>query len=225
MISVIIPTYNMRTTIEKTIRSVINQTVEPKIFVVDDGSNDGTMEVVSRYREITSLSYPENKGMSYAMNLAIDLIDTEHFIVIAADDIMLPDNIENWSKQELSDVNYCKSEFMTPTPPNGLKIRIETNMKNPKRIKHCHQFYTNDGRHIIDGMGCLCLRTESVKECGYYDENLRYKEGGELLIRMALEGYVFKYFDFIGGRMLSKGKSLEKEGNDLAIKYIKNKHR
>ena len=64
MISVIIPTYNMRTTIEKTIRSVINQTVEPKIFVVDDGSNDGTMEVVSRYREITSLSYPENIGMS-----------------------------------------------------------------------------------------------------------------------------------------------------------------
>ena len=112
---------------------------------------------------------------------------------------MLPDNIENWSKQELSDVNYCTCEFMTPTPPNDLKRRIETNLKNPKRIKHCHQFYTNDGRHIIDGLGCLCLRTESVKECGGYDENLRYKEGGELLIRMALKGMILDTLILLGG--------------------------
>ena len=224
MLSIIIPTYNMHTTVEKSIRSALNQTVEANVFVVDDGSNDNTMSIVSRYRDITSLSYPKNMGMSHAVNSIIHMVDTEYFTVLGADDILRPDTIENWLKNDLTDVNYCRADFMTPTKPDNLRGRIIENLKNPKKIRHCHQFYTNDGRHIIDGLGCL-FKKSSFIEAGMYDENLRHKEGGELLIRMALKGYEFKYFDFVCGSLLSKGKSTDIASNNTAIEYIKNKHR
>jgi glycosyltransferase involved in cell wall biosynthesis len=51
-ISVIIPAYNRANLIGETLRSLLNQTVQAKeIIVVDDGSTDGTAEVVERIAE------------------------------------------------------------------------------------------------------------------------------------------------------------------------------
>lgn len=48
MISVIIPTYNRESTILRAIKSVINQTyTNIEILVIDDGSTDGTANIVN----------------------------------------------------------------------------------------------------------------------------------------------------------------------------------
>ena len=44
-ISVIIPTFNRKKTLERAIQSVMNQSLSPfEILIIDDGSNDGTEE-------------------------------------------------------------------------------------------------------------------------------------------------------------------------------------
>lgn len=223
--AIIIPTYNMSKTVCRTIDSCLNQTVKAPIYVIDDGSTDGTYELLgSKYCDKIKLFRTEvNYGLSSAMNYVLKYVKEPFFIFTGADDILFSDNIENWSKNRLTDINYCRWESFKPIEPEkilpGIKNKLKRGLDN---IYHTHQFYTNDGRHLIDGVGCMCLRTEMVKK-EKFDSNLRYKEGGELLIRLALEGYEFRYFNFNGGRKIGFCKSIRRKENEQAIEYIKKK--
>lgn len=62
---VIIPTYNNASKIEEVIEGVLKQT--PNIIVVNDGATDSTFSVLAKYQNITTISYPNNKGKGYAI--------------------------------------------------------------------------------------------------------------------------------------------------------------
>jgi glycosyltransferase involved in cell wall biosynthesis len=70
LISVIIPAYNASKTIQETIESVLNQTfTDFELIVINDGSQDATLEVVDRIRDhrLKVFSYP-NAGVSASRN-------------------------------------------------------------------------------------------------------------------------------------------------------------
>ena len=96
-VSVIIPTWNRRYIIEKTIRSVLNQTMQDlEILVCDDGSTDETKEIVrklndSRVKWITGRrggrpAIPRNNGMRQAQGEWLAFLDS--------DDEWLPEKLE-----------------------------------------------------------------------------------------------------------------------------------
>ena len=68
-ISVILPTYNRAHLIGETIQSLLEQTRIPdEILVIDDGSIDGTPEVLARYENLRVVR-TENKGNPYDCDL------------------------------------------------------------------------------------------------------------------------------------------------------------
>ncbi|HMQ05895.1 MAG TPA: glycosyltransferase family A protein [Saprospiraceae bacterium] len=95
-ISVIIPVYNAERYIEECIRSVVNQTFTPwEIIVIDDGSNDKSVEKVkSHNRQITIISQ-ENRGAGSARNAGIRIAKGDFLAFLDADDVWLPDTLEN----------------------------------------------------------------------------------------------------------------------------------
>jgi len=102
-VSVVIPTYNKRDFLALTLASFSHQTHPPdnyEIIVVDDGSGDGTQELIEAITLPCSLKYykQENKGQATARNLGIMKADGEIIIFNDADVIPAPDFIESHVK-------------------------------------------------------------------------------------------------------------------------------
>jgi len=97
IISVIIPLYNKRASIGRTLNSVCGQTVRNiEILVVDDGSTDGSAEIVEGLTDprIRLLRQP-NAGPNQARNNAVKVARSDLFAFIDADDEWTPAHIAN----------------------------------------------------------------------------------------------------------------------------------
>lgn len=94
-ISVIIPAYNSEKTIQLTIKSVLAQTfTDLEIIVINDGSNDRTVEVVQQIPDprVNIYSYP-NGGPATSRNRGIIKSQGEYLSFIDADDLWTPDKL------------------------------------------------------------------------------------------------------------------------------------
>ena len=92
MISIVIPLYNKAEMVARTLRSVVGQTCEDyEIIVVDDGSTDGSAEIVeSLHIPRLRLVHRENAGVSAARNLGIREAKGEFVAFLDADDEWQP---------------------------------------------------------------------------------------------------------------------------------------
>jgi glycosyltransferase involved in cell wall biosynthesis len=101
MVSVIVPTYNRRDLVEETLESVNSQTYRQiELIVVDDGSTDGTPDVVAAWlaaaghREWSLLRLERNVGKSAAVNRALPLAKGEFLMILDSDDVLTPACLE-----------------------------------------------------------------------------------------------------------------------------------
>lgn len=96
LVSIIIPAYNVEQWIAHTVKSAIAQTWPRKeIIVVDDGSNDRTVDVARRFatHEVTVIS-KENEGAAAARNYGLRLSRGDYIQWLDADDLLAADKVE-----------------------------------------------------------------------------------------------------------------------------------
>lgn len=97
IISIIIPVYNSEKTILETIKSVLNQTINDfEIIVIDDGSKDKTLEVISKISDprIQVFSYP-NAGVSTSRNRGWEQAKGEFIAFLDHDDLWSPEKLKS----------------------------------------------------------------------------------------------------------------------------------
>lgn len=99
-LAVIMPAYNAGQYIEKSVRSILNQSFQDlRLIVVDDGSADDTGEILRRIgaedSRLRPISVP-NGGPARARNRGLDAVEpgTEYVMFADADDALLPDAVE-----------------------------------------------------------------------------------------------------------------------------------
>ena len=98
--AIIMPAYNAEKTIERTVRSILDQTVgDLLLLAVNDGSTDETAAILERLHEEDARVCPitvENGGPARARNLALDLVPpgTEYLMFSDADDLLASDALE-----------------------------------------------------------------------------------------------------------------------------------
>lgn len=92
LVSIVTPSFNQAAFLEETMRSVLEQDYEPIEYVaVDDGSTDGSVEIVERYAErLAWWTAQENRGQVPAINLGFAHTTGEYMAYLNSDDTLLP---------------------------------------------------------------------------------------------------------------------------------------
>lgn len=90
-VAVVIPAYNVKNYVREALNSVRQQTVPPdEIIVVDDGSTDGTSEVLADYAELPGFRIvrTKNNGLGPARNLGRALAQSQYVYFFDSDDLI-----------------------------------------------------------------------------------------------------------------------------------------
>src|SRR5215468_11652313 len=94
-VSVAIPTYNSARFIQTTLNSVFNQSVAPdEILVVDDGSTDDTVAILSSYGSSIRVIRQPNQGVAAARNVLAHNVSGDLVAFLDHDDLWHPRYLE-----------------------------------------------------------------------------------------------------------------------------------
>lgn len=97
-LSIIIPVYNGEKYLEKTLESMVTQTVENfEVIIIDDGSTDSTAEISKKYCDEYNdfyYIYQEHKGVYAARNKGIENAKYEYFLFLDCGDVLTDGSVE-----------------------------------------------------------------------------------------------------------------------------------
>jgi len=102
-VSIIVPCFNAAKTVARCLKSIINQTAEVELIVIDGESTDATEEALSPFfSKIAHYSSEKDTGVYDAMNKGLDLASGDWIYFLGADDQLTS--------------NTCLEELLTAIP-------------------------------------------------------------------------------------------------------------
>lgn len=220
--AVIIPVLNGEKFISETIDSLLKQTYLPdEIIVVDNGSTDGTLKVLEKYRkDIISIS-EFNKGVAAARNTGIKYSKSELIAFLDADDICKPTRIENQLKLFEKD-NSIAMVF-------GAYQYMDVNAALYDDEIRCYRYVKEGFFGVLLERNQILPSSVMIKKCvlekiNFFDESfLSNAEDYDLWLRIASK-YIIKYqeevlvYIRIHGNSSSSNREMQIENSIKAIK-------
>jgi cellulose synthase/poly-beta-1,6-N-acetylglucosamine synthase-like glycosyltransferase len=189
-VDVVIPVFNSRRYVAETIDSVLNQDYENvHLTVIDDGSTDGSVEVVRRHLEGVGATnrvvhiVGENRGQGAVRNQGLALAEGEYFCALDADDV--------WEPQKLT-VQVGIMESLGPETAGCLADAMVIDEHSMVRDR-LSRIYPYRGGDIFEDLLLMrfvpasptnLFRREAVAHVGGYDTG-RLAEDFDLWIRLA----------------------------------------
>jgi glycosyltransferase involved in cell wall biosynthesis len=179
LVSVIIPTFNRESTIERAINSVLKQThTNLECIVVDDCSNDNTKKLVLSFNDkrVKYIKNDSNCGVSYSRNVG--------FVNSTGEYIALLDSDDEWFKNKLEKQIPLLCDYVLV---HGEEVWI----RNGKKINQ-KNIHKKSGGYIFNRCLHLCLispsasimRRELYKEMSGFREDFPVCEDYELWLRI-----------------------------------------
>lgn len=185
-ISIVTPSFNQREFIERTLRSVLDQSYPNLEFYVQDGaSSDGTAEVLMRYGDrLTGWSSSPDNGQSHAINIGFSRTSGEIMAWLNSDDILLPGTLayvaDYFSRHPDVDVVY------------GHRILIdEFDQEIGRWILPSHNGQILSWEDFVPQETMFWRRRIWEKSGGQIDESFRFAMDWDLLIRFRDAGARF----------------------------------
>ncbi|MGC1165688.1 MAG: glycosyltransferase family 2 protein, partial [Solirubrobacterales bacterium] len=208
-VAVVIPSWNSLELLPRCLDSLTDQGVEVELMVIDNGSDDGSVELLER-RGVPHLALPENAGFAAAVNLASARTRAEAVLALNADTVLEPgclalllDALE--ADPRLGGVQprllQLEGDAGAPLDPatarlysagqaltaDGRAIELGAGEEQPPRLPDTHEVFG------VCGAACL-LRRQLFAELGGYDESyFAFYEDVDLNVRARIAGWRFAY--------------------------------
>jgi peptidoglycan/xylan/chitin deacetylase (PgdA/CDA1 family) len=190
MISIVIPAYNRESTIAQTLDSLIRQTHEGwEAIVVDDGSNDGTADVVMEYakRDPRFRCHRQvNSGVSAARNAGIAVARFPWLFFLDADDWIAPTAFA-----ALLDAQSAAGDGIAAIYGGYIRIDEHGREIRERRPQPEEDLFPVFTRMCAFAIHTCLIRTDLVRSVGAFDEALVTCEDWDLWQRIARTGARF----------------------------------
>lgn len=184
-VSVVIPTHNAGKYLAQAIESALDQTLPPaEVIVVDDGSTDGTQEVVAPYLERICYQRQSRQGVSAARNAGLAAATGEFVAFLDADDFFLPEKLAGQVELLRSHPGQAISNSgWRVVDAQGSPLRdVEPWLEAPKLDLLTWLRW----KPVFPG--ALLLRRKALERVGGFDPSLHHAEDVDLVLRLALLG-------------------------------------
>ncbi|AVR46903.1 hypothetical protein C7S20_17450 [Christiangramia fulva] len=175
--SIVIPSYNRGSLLKRAIESVMQQThFDWELIIVDDGSEDGTEEVVESFLQDRRISFikKNNTGAGDSRNVGAEAAIGEYLVFLDSDDEMKPDLLKKFADEIENDdtgIVCC-----------GFEQWQENKLITSKMPSDLGPVFSNITGSFV--AGSFMIRKECFRRVGGYDIDLASGQHTELFMRL-----------------------------------------
>ena len=222
---VISPYYKRKDSVERTLRSISEQTYSNfKALIWDDGSNDGTYEELCRVQAILRddrievVGYGENIGLTKGLNRAIESSEADYVAVVGSGDICKPNRLECQVDALLVNPKavFCASAAICEDEVTGRLFYDESYDKS-----------TIEQADIVNVVpfthGSVMYRKSAFDHVGLYEESFKWCADWDMFFRLLnignavyISDVLYHRFATTDGVSFNPKKSLEQ----ISYKYL-----
>ena len=193
LVTIIVPVLNGEDYLRESLDSILNQTHRPlEVIVMDDGSTDGTAEIVASYGDrVQSVRQPATRGIYANANDGIERARGELVGVFHADDIYLPELVEREVDWLLAHAHagavFCSDIFVGADGSEIGRLELPRPLRGNRALGYTELL---NGLLTYKNVFLRCptalVRTSVYRELGGYDqERFRNTSDLEMWLRIA----------------------------------------
>ena len=225
LVSVVIPTYNMAAYVGQAIDSVLAQTFHDfEIVVVDDGSTDGTPELLAQYGPRVRVLRQPNRGGAGALNAGIRAGRGEWIAWLSADDLWEPRKLEKEveAARRFPHAALVYTDYVY-VDASGKALSLEHFPLPSTRRRTLLRLFR---RCFVNGSTTL-IRRDVFDAVGFFDEADRYAPDWDMWFRIAAS-YDFAHvpealvrYRIHGAQTSARGDVMERAARRVFAKNVR----
>ena len=182
-VSICIPTYNRKDYLRETLNSVFVQTYKDyEIVIVDDGSTDGTDQMIKQLDYPIRYFWQKNKGEPVARNKLLELAESDYITFIDSDDLLFPYAVE----ELINLVEYNGSDVVAYSSYVGIDERGNKVKRKPHELPSGYIAADLFEYIYVHSCGTMC-RKKLFEEVGGFDTSLQVCSPYALWLKLSLK--------------------------------------
>jgi glycosyltransferase involved in cell wall biosynthesis len=196
----VIPCYEAAATLGRTLASVLNETSQNDVIVIDDGSTDDTLDVARACVPSAHILTGPNRGVSGSRNRGIAASTAEWLLFLDADDMLMPGTIATrleTARASGADVVICDWEEMIDDGNGQLRAGPHRSVDWPALAADAELAIAT---HVWAPPAAILYRRSLVERIGGFRLDLPVIQDARFLFDAAYHGGRFAHSAHVGAK-------------------------